>query len=460
MSAVGTVSEDRDSGTKAWAVAPDSQWNLWTRIAFRFCFTYFGLFCLIFPQFLFVYSGPLGPKLPERAINGFLYPLSPIWEWTGRNVFGADVELHLDSGSGDQAIIWVFLFCILVVAVLTTALWTVLDRHRPNYQRLNAWFLLFLRLCLGGQMLFYGMAKVIPSQMPEPPLATLLTQYGDFTPAAVLWMQVGSSPVYEILLGSAEVLGGLLLFLPRTATLGAMISLVSMMQVFVLNMTFDVPVKILAGHLMLLSLVLLAPQARRLANVLVSQRPSEPATQPELFRSRRMRMIAAGVPVVLGIWVLIGQVQQDLEFWDQSGGAEKPELYGIWKVSEFTQDGQPVAPLVTDQNRWQRVVFDIGGMNYQKMDGTLVPAVGAIDNQAHTLTVSQAAGEALPGQIAQAQPTQIATFTYTRPTPDRLSLDGQLNGHHVTLSLEQVDLNSFPLRNTKFKWVQDYPHFS
>ncbi|MFE9576011.1 DoxX family protein [Nocardia sp. NPDC006044] len=359
MSAVGTVPVDRDRGTEALAAGP--RWNLPTRIAFRFCFTYFGLFCLIFPQFMFVYTGPLGPKLPERAINGFLDPLSPIWEWVGRHVFGTEVELHLDSGSGDQAIIWVFLFCILVVAAVTTALWTVLDRRRPDYRRLNAWFMLFLRLCLGGQMLFYGMAKVIPSQMPEPPLATLLTQYGDFTPAAVLWMQVGSSPVYEILLGSAEVLGGLLLFLPRTATLGAMISLVSMMQVFVLNMTFDVPVKILAGHLMLISLVLLAPQARRLANVLVLQRPSEPATQQELFGSRRLRLIAAGVPVVLGLWALIGQVQQDLEFWDQSGGAEKPELYGIWQVSEFTQDGQPVAPLLTDQNRWQRVVFDING---------------------------------------------------------------------------------------------------
>ncbi|MFI6168372.1 DoxX family protein [Nocardia sp. NPDC051052] len=431
-----------------------------TGIAFRFCFTYFGLFCLIFSQFLFVFAGVLGPKLPERAINGFLYPLSPVWEWVGRHVFDADVQLHLDSGSGDQAIIWVFLFSILVVAVLTTALWTALDRHRPNYQRLLAWYLLFLRLCLGGQMLFYGMAKVIPSQMPQPPLATLLTQYGDFTPAAVLWMQVGSSPVYEILLGCAEVLGGLLLFLPRTATLGAMISLVSMMQVFILNMTFDVPVKILAGHLMLISLVLLAPQAGRLAKVLVLQRSSEPATQPEPFRSRRVRLIAVGVQAVLAVWVLVGQVQPDIEFWNESGGAAKPALYGIWTVSEFSQDGQPIPPLTTDQDRWQRVVFDIGGMTYQKMDGTLVPVVGAVDSQAQTLTVSQAAGDTLPGGIAQAQPTQLASFTYSQPTPNRLNLDGQLNGHHVTLALEQVDLKSFPLRSTEFKWVQDYPHFS
>ncbi|PXX63923.1 hypothetical protein DFR70_105105 [Nocardia tenerifensis] len=462
MSAVSTESADRGTVAKDPDDdgASDTRWNPLTRIAFRFCFVYFGLFCLIFSQILYVFTGPLGPKLPERAILGLLYTLSPIWEWVGRNVFDTEVQLHLDSGSGDQAIIWVFVFCILVVAAFTTVLWSVLDRRRPNYDRLSTWFLLAMRLCLGGQMLFYGMAKMIPTQMPEPSLTTLLTQYGDLTPMSVLWTQVGTSPVYEMLLGSAEVLGGLLLFLPRTATLGAMISLVSMAQVFILNMTFDVPVKILAGHLMLLSLVVLAPQARRLANILVLQRSSDPATQPEPFRSRRVRLIAVGVQAVLAVWVLLGVVQDGMKFWKESGGAPKPELYGIWTVSEFSQDGQPLQPLLTDQNRWQRVVFDVGGMTYQKMDGTLVPVVGTVDAEAHTLTVSQVAGTVSPGQVAQPQPTQIATFTFTRPVPDRLRLEGQLDGHQVTLSLEQMNLDSFPLRRTGFQWVQDYPHFS
>jgi hypothetical protein len=46
-----------------------------------------------------------------------------------------------------------------------------------------------------------------------------------------------------------------------------------------LNMSFDVPVWILSFHMLLMSLVLLAPQSQRLANVLVLERPSEPASQ-------------------------------------------------------------------------------------------------------------------------------------------------------------------------------------
>ncbi|WP_228002753.1 DoxX family protein [Nocardia australiensis] len=430
------------------------RWNPLTRLAFRFGFVYFGLFCLIFPQILFVFTGYFTTLVPDSWIVGLWRPLGPIIEWAGRRIFGTDVALNLMSGSGDQKFIWAFVVCLLIVAVVATVAWTALDRHRPNYQRLNAWFLIFIRLCLGGQMLWYGLAKAIPTQMPEPSLTALLQPYGEFSPTSVLWNQVGSSPVYQILLGCAEVLGGLLLFLPRTATIGAMLSLVSMAQVFVLNMTFDVPVKILSLHLVLLSMVVLAPQARRLADMLVLQRPSEPATQPDPFRSRRVRAIAVAVQAVLGIWIFTGGVHMGMKYWDQGGGGTpEPPLYGIWTVSEFTMDGYPVPPLTTDENRWQRLVFDISGTTYQRMDGTLVPTLTNVDTAAHTIVVSG------PPATPDAQPAPIANFTFDQPTSDLLRLTGQLNGKPVTITLEQVDLDRYPVHRGGFHWVQEYPNF-
>ena len=74
----------------------------------------------------------------------------------------------------------------------------------------------------------------------------------------VLWSSIGSSPAYESFAGCAELLGGILLIVPRTTTLGALVCLADMTQVFMLNMTYDVPVKLLSFHLILLSLFLLA----------------------------------------------------------------------------------------------------------------------------------------------------------------------------------------------------------
>lgn len=421
-------------------------WHPLTRIAFRFCVVYVGLFCLTFAQIVFVYAGILARWLPPDAVIWQLTRIEPILTWVGRHVLGIEAVLHRDSNSGDQAVIWVMVFTYVVVAAVATLIWSVLDRRRRDYTRLHAWFLVFVRLCLAGQMLFYGVAKVIPTQMPPPPLAALLRPFGDLSPASVLWLQVGTSQPYEMALGAVEVVAGLLLFVGRTATLGALLSAMSMAQVFLLNMSYDVPVKVLSMHLLLLSLILLAPQAGRLADVLVRQRPSQPTTQPPLFEDARSNRVASAVVVLLGVWVLVGCLAEGVTAWrDYGGGREKPELYGIWEIDRFTAGGRDVPPLVTDAKRWQRVVFDDAGvLTYQLMDGTLVDEPIAWDGTSRTITL----------------PARQETLRYVRSSPDRLQLDGVLAGQQVSMSLQRRDPDSFELRSRGFHWVQEYPYFA
>ncbi|WP_370066760.1 DoxX family protein [Mycobacterium sp. MAA66] len=429
------------------ADAPRRPWSTVTKIAFRFCFLYFGLFCLLFAQITFAFFGIMGQWLPKLAVMWQMTVLSPALNWVGREVFGVEAALHQDSGSGDQAVIWVMVFCLLVVAIVGTAVWTLADRRRRDYSRLSAWFLTILRLCIAGQMLFYGFAKLVPTQMPTPTPTALLRSYGDFSPASVLWLQVGSSQPYEMALGAVEVLAGLLMFLPRTATLGTLLGLASMAQVFLLNMTFDVPVKILSGHLLLMSLVLLAPQLRRLMDLFVLQRPSEPVSQPPLFGTERANRRAATVQAVLGLWMVAGCGWASWQAWHtHGGGSAKPELYGIWSVREFSVEGKPVPPLTTDQTRWQRLVFEKpGAVTYQRMNGDLVNAPAGVS--ADTITMSEPGGATL------------AELSVSRPSAGQLQLTGTMQGRPVRIALEQVDLSQFTLRNRGFHWVQEYPFF-
>jgi hypothetical protein len=420
-----------------------SGWRVATRVAFRFCVVYFGLFCLLYAQVMFVFTGVFGWWLPHGAIMWQMSALAPLTEWVGRHVFGVDAVLHPDSRSGDQTAMWVFMFTLLVVAIMATVLWSVLDRRRTHYRRLHAWFLMFIRICLGGQMLYYGTDKVIPVQMPAPPLTALLRPYGQLSPTWVLWLQVGSSYPYEIALGAVELAAGVLLFWPRTATLGALLALASMAQVFLLNMTFDVSVKILSFQLLLLSLVLLAPHARRLADVFVLQRPSPPLTQPALFSSGRANRVSTAVQVGLGVWVLAGSLlTAGLDWHEDGGGRPKPELYGIWTVDTFTRDGAALPPLTTQQHRWQRLIVDKPDrLSFQLMDGVLITRAAVFD--AHSITVSD---------------TPVpATLTVDRTAPDQLRLSGQLHGHPVTMTLRRVDLDSLPMYRNRFHWIQEYP---
>ena len=420
-----------------------SNWLLVTRVAFRFCVVYFGLFCLLFVQIMVVFTGVLGAVLPANAAVWQMSALGPVTEWVGRHVFGVDAALRPNSSSGDQTAMWVFMFTLLVVAIIAAVLWSVLDRRRTHYRRLHTWFVAFLRVCLGGQMLFYGADKVIPVQMPAPPLTALLRPYGQLSPTWVLWLQVGSSYPYEIALGAVELAAGVLLFWPRTATLGALLALASMADVFLLNMTFDVSVKILSFQLLVLAVVLLVPQAKRLANVFVLQQPSPPVTQPALFTTGRANRVATAVQVGLGVWVLAGSLlTAGLDWHDDGGGRAKPALYGIWTVTSFTRDGASLPPLTTQRHRWQRLIIDNPDrLSYQLMDGVLVTRAATLD--AHTIVL---ADTPVP-----------ATLAVDRTAPDQLRLSGQLHGHPVAMTLRRLDLDRFLQRRNGFHWIQEYP---
>ena len=109
---------------------------------------------------------------------------------------------------------WILAFCLLVIATVATGIWSILDRRRKDYAALHQWFRLFVRFALAGQMLNYGLDKVIPLQMPYPSLTKLVQPFGTFSPMGVLWSSIGAAPAYEIFAGCAEVFGGLLLIIP------------------------------------------------------------------------------------------------------------------------------------------------------------------------------------------------------------------------------------------------------
>src|SRR4029079_8034538 len=131
-----------------------------------------------------------------------------------------------------------------------------------------------------------------------PPLQRLVEPFGNFTPMGVLWSSIGASPGYERFAGSMEATAATLLFMPPTATLGAAVAFADAVQILMLNLTYDVPVKLFAFHLLLLSLFLLAPEIPRILNVFVFDRATLPSTPPPIVNARRGRRVLAAAQIV------------------------------------------------------------------------------------------------------------------------------------------------------------------
>ncbi|HEX3131733.1 MAG TPA: DoxX family protein, partial [Thermoanaerobaculia bacterium] len=257
----------------ATEISEPARWSLATRIAFRFFFSYYALRSFI-------------PLLIGRS--DFLSErYTDFWDaavaWADAAVFHVPYDVF--DLAGNDSYSWVQLFCTLVVAGVITAVWSALDRNRLQYDRIHPWLRLLLRYLLAGAMIEYGAIKIIPSQMTAPPpLGVLLQPLGDIFPNHLLWWTVGASPVFETTIGLAELLGGVLLLVPRTTLLGALVSAANMLFVFLLNMCYDVPVKLGSLQLLVMAVVLVAPDVPRLADVFFFHRGTGPSRVPPLFR--------------------------------------------------------------------------------------------------------------------------------------------------------------------------------
>jgi hypothetical protein len=263
----------------------------------------------------------------------------------------------------------------------------------------------------------------------------------------LLWTAIGASPAYQVFTGCAEVLGGVLLLFPRTLLLGLLICLADLIQVLVLNLTFDIGVKLFSFHLVLITLFLLAPDARRLTDFLVRDRVPAPPERPALFSSAPANQRAAAAQVVFGLYLLAMHTSISWGYWFVEGGGGSPRspLYGIWEVKELAVDGQVRSPLLNDYDRrWRRVIFDSPNVIiFQRTDDSFARYGVAIDVERRMLALSKGNSR-----------TWKAGFRYERPAEDRLELRGDMDGHTLRLDLVRLDTASFRLLHSTFRWVR------
>jgi len=287
-------------------------WPRWARIGFRFSFLYWLLYIIPSAGAVSVFDllpfGGIGNKLG----SWFAWPLARLAHVVGVHVFhlsGEGADWH-PTGSGDTAMQYTLVFCIAVIAVVGTLVWSVIDERcgRREYRTAYAWLRLALRITLAITLLGYGFAKVYPLQFGYAPTLKELNQtYGASSPMHLLWFFMKFSRPYAIFGGLMEVIPGVLLLFERTETIGALGSAAVMLEVAVLNFCYDVPVKLYSTHLFFMSVFLLLPDLKPMWEFFVRRRPAvlQSVWVPRSERRplRIARRVAFGLLCFLCVWV-------------------------------------------------------------------------------------------------------------------------------------------------------------
>ncbi len=403
-------------------------WSGFSKVFFRFVFCYFILYIF------FSFSGSL---------------LQTPLKWIGSTILGIDYEYDISGyGSGDHTFSYVKLFSGLLISLIFTLIWSILDRKRPAYNALLYWLLVIIRLYLIYFMLVYGFIKVFKSQFPYPSLSRMLQPLGEFSPMGLAWTYMGYSNGFNIFTGGLEVIAGLLLIPKRTQTLGALMVAGVMTHVAAMNLMFDIPVKLFSVHLVFMALFIFSLDSKRFFNVFLFNKPTDTNNYFRPNKEPLYNKITFWMKIVLLALVLLMIIPRGISSTKRWGDKRtKPHLYGIWETAYFIKNNDTLPPLVTDFDRWRYLIIDYKDRATVK---TMTDDIRAynfiIDSTKQKISVFKRDSDTLNNN-----------FNYKYPNKHFLELEGIIEDDTLHIIFNKVDHEQFLLNSRGFNWINERP---
>jgi hypothetical protein len=415
-------------------------WSAWKLVVFRFIFVFFVLKTSIWSWIPYV--GSFLYKFyyyPSFFLQNYILGLhdTPRWE-------------HPPTGSGDTLDDWMLNVAYLSIALLVTFAWSLLDRKRLHYHRLNNILKIGLRYYLALIMFSYGISKLFVLQMPYPSLVQFYTPLGEFTPMRFTWMYLGYSAPYQFFGGFMETLGGLLILFRRTLLLGLLVLLGVMGNVFLLNLFYGVPVKLFSFFLILIILYLMLGYRQQLFNFLMN-RPTMPVAIKPYFDKPWQKYLRIGLKVAFLIYGFGYSAYNDYTYFREQQEPKSLAIAGAFDVDSFKRNGaEQLSP--TDTARWNRIVISprrspgsgyghitSGTSNFQQYNFSL--------DSAMNLTIkTRFEGDTI--FAGRAEPMEANQFKW----------QGTVGADTLELVLRRNE-RAFTLDKRKFMWVMEQKDF-
>lgn len=174
-------------------------------------------------------------------------------------------------------------------------------------------------------LLKYGFDKVFKAQfyLPEPNI--LFTRFGNLDRDILFWSTMGISYSYSLILGIIEVGVAILLLIPRTKIIGAILSSFVFLQIISINLSFDISVKFFSSVLFLISIYVSRHFWIKIWNVLIPEKNTDSSN----IWIQRLLLSLKTFFVCFVVWNCFSPFLAQNQFNDDL--IERPFLHGVYK---------------------------------------------------------------------------------------------------------------------------------
>ncbi len=417
------------------------------KISFRFFFLYFLL--TITPWF-WLYAIP-----GISYVTGF-YTQAMQWIVFKFNDWFLHVKDKLNTegyGSGDTSYAWAELYTIIILSLVIAIIWAMFSKKEKDSRSLEYWLHNLIRYNLIAVAFSYGIIKMFGLQMPFPNLSQLATSLGDFLPMRFSWMFVGYSQPYQFFSGVMEVTVGLLLLYRRTIPLGLIIGFGVFINVFAMNMCYDIPVKLYSMQIVIGCFFLLAIDSRKYLNFFILNKPTIPTTGYNYRFTKKWQRVGRIVLKTAFIILVVGWNIYDCINW--YGEMHKQETsvipQGIYNIKSFKKNNQIVAINATDTLAWKDFIFDKGKQGSIKTaDTTFWNKYG----RAYFIYETDEAKKMIHFKEGMSDSIPLFGMKYKFINKNTLQLEGVFKKDTLFYELVRND-KKFPLAERQFHWISE-----
>ena len=406
---------------------------------------------LIFYLFFYMFPFPFNQIYGVDILTGWYADgIDAVILWVGKNILQIkNLQQILNTGSSDTTFDYVSLFTYMLLAFLASTIVFFTTRKRINYDRQYYWIIVYARYYLGLYLIVYGLFKLLEGQFVFHDFGRLEENFGDATPMGLLWTFMGHSKIYGGFTGIIEAGAGFLLLFHNTKTLGALLSVAVMSNVVLMNFCFDVPVKLFSSHLLLISIIILMPNLKKLYNFFILNK-TETLDHCKLVFENKWKARARGLGkalLILGFsaYIIFTGVQN---MYTNGSWAPEAPLKGSYHTTAFyISENDSLKKTEDKKTLWNRLhISGNYGSIRTESDSTNYYAI-KIDTLKNTIEFK-----------SYRDTTDISVLHYEEKAPKTFLLKGKFGKQNIQAEFNKKSLDDYRLVNTGFHWIQEYPN--
>lgn len=337
---------------------------------------------------------------------------------------------------------WTFLAALLylILAIVSAGVWTFIDKGK-RFPFFYNYIHVLARYYLGFVLLLYGLEKITLNQFGIQPTA-LAEPMGNNDSWHMFRAFMGISKSYKFFSGLIELIPGILLLFRKTSTLGSLIAMLVFTNVLMLNIGYDIWLKLLTFHLILFCLFILIPDLKNLFDIFILKKSTSLSTIPQIIENKKwLRAILKYALIGIVVYMLV-----KLEIRNTNENINSPyrNIVGIHDIEEFSFNSKTYQLQDDDSANWKKVTINTAPfIRVQLKNDSIVEFNFTADTSKRLLQLTLWNDTSVNGK-----------FHYSSLNPNEWLFEGLIKDDSIRFRTRKTDMYDLPLLKGygKVKW--------